>query len=127
MRILLADDQTTLQATMRLWLEQLDGFVLAGVVVDVPSLLQEVQALQPEIVLLDWELPGFTDDGERQRILKQLRASRLGLRIVALSAKPVSRQQALAHHVDAFVSKSEAPDYLAIVLQRLHQVIDEGK
>jgi len=112
---------------MRLWLEHLDDFTLAGVVEDIPSLLRAVELLAPEILLLDWALPGLADRAEQQQLLQQLYALRPELHVVALSTNPVNRQQAASNHLAAFVSKSEPPEYLAEVLRRLHQLIDAGK
>lgn len=127
MRILLADDQARLPATMQLWLEQIPGFALAGVVTDVPALLAQAPTLQPDLLLLDWDLPGLTDIAARRRLLEDLRQLVPAMRIVALTTEPVSLRHALLHHVDAFVSKSESPEYLAQVLVRLQKILNEAQ
>ncbi|MCB0104577.1 MAG: response regulator transcription factor [Caldilineaceae bacterium] len=125
MQILLADDQLHLSGTMQLWLEQIPGFALAGVVTDVPALLSQVQSFHPDILLLDWKLAGLNDSERRQQLLGQLHHLVPTMRIVLLTTEPVSLRQAQKYQVDAFVSKSDSPDYLAQVLRRLREVITE--
>lgn len=122
MRILLADDQSTLPSTLRLWLDLLPGFTLVGVVAEVALLAEGVRLWHPDLLLFDWQLSGLVDSPARQRLLHQLRTIQPNLRIVALTTEPISGQSALIHHVDAFVSKSEPPDALALVLRRFHHV-----
>lgn len=122
MRILLADDQSALPSTLRLWLDLLPGFTLVGVVAEVALLAAGVRLWRPDLLLLDWQLSGIVDASARQRLLHQLRTIQPSLRIVALTTEPISGQSALIHQVDAFVSKSEPPDALALVLRRFHPV-----
>jgi DNA-binding response OmpR family regulator len=65
------------------------------------------------VVLLDWELPGLAI-GE---VIGQLRSLCPQTLIVALSSRLESRSAALGAGVDAFVSKSEAPERLLAVLR----------
>jgi len=125
MRILLADDQATLPATLRLWLELLPGFSLVGVVAEVALLSEAVRRWHPDLLLFDWQLAGVVDGPTRQRLLQQLRLIQPDLRIVALTTEPIGGQSAVHHQVDAFVSKSESPDSLAFVLRRFDPINPE--
>lgn len=127
MRILLADDQTKLSSTLRLWLEHLVDFSLVGVALDVTSLIEQSQMLHPDIVLLDWKLAGLSDNGTRQQLLQQLHTIAPTMHIVALTTDLTYRNPAFANQVDAFVSKSEPPDYLAQVLQQIHHMSDDSR
>ena len=63
MRVLLADDQSKVRSALRLLLEQEPGMSVVGEAVEDEDLLAQVEATQPDLVLLDWELPGLrTDD-----------------------------------------------------------------
>ena len=63
MRVLLADDQSKVRSALQLLLEQEPGMSLVGEAVEAEDLLAQAEAPQPDLVLLDWELPGLrTDD-----------------------------------------------------------------
>jgi DNA-binding NarL/FixJ family response regulator len=59
MRVFLADDQAKVRAALRLLLEQEPGLSVVGEVTEAKDLLVQVQVTQPDVVLLDWELPGL--------------------------------------------------------------------
>lgn len=59
MRVFLADDQAKVRAALRLLLEQEPGLSVVGEVTEAKDLLAQVQVTQPDVVLLDWELPGL--------------------------------------------------------------------
>ncbi len=70
------------------------------------------------VVLLDWELPAIP-------VLQGLAALRMlqpAGKIIALSARPDARQEALLAGVDAFIAKSELPDK---VLETIRQFVTD--
>jgi CheY-like chemotaxis protein len=67
-----------------------------------------VRATCPDIILLDWELPGL-QGGDA---LSTLRAHRPQLKVIALSGRPEARSAALAAGMNAFVSKGDPPEQL---------------
>lgn len=115
--VLVADDQPEVRSAMRLVVEQLVGYRIAGEVADCDELLAATQALSPDIVLLDWELPSGVAGGEAP--LAALRASAPDVRVVAMSARHGARARARAAGADAFVSKGEPPRRLIEVLDGL--------
>ncbi|MBE2201252.1 MAG: response regulator transcription factor [Anaerolinea sp.] len=108
MRILLADDQVTVRSALRLLLEQEPHVEIIGESADATAVLQAIERVEPDLILLDWELPGLSP----VQLLRLLRYERPLLRIIALSSRPEARKRALAAHVDAFVSKSAPPEEL---------------
>jgi len=108
MRVLLADDQSKVRSALRLVLEQQPGVSILGEAVDATGLLDWVKAACPDLVLLDWELPGLP----RNDVLSALRARCPHLKVIALSGRPEARQAALAAGADAFVSKGDPPERL---------------
>ncbi len=113
MRILLADDQSRVRAALRILLERQPALKIVGEAIDAEELLAQVQASCPDLILLDWELPGWNGNGA----VKRLRLGRPGLAIIALSGRPEARQAAMAAGVNAFVSKIDPPEYLLAALQ----------
>ena len=116
MRVLLADDQSKVRSALRLVLEQQPGVSILGEAVDVTGLLDWVKAACPDLVLLDWELPGLEADnpstGSGQGLLPTLRELCPRLSVIALSVRPEARRAALDAGVDAFVSKGDPPERL---------------
>jgi len=108
MRVLLADDQAKVRSALRLVLEQQPDLEVLGEAVDTTGLLDWVKATCPDLVLLDWELPGLKADG----LLPTLRKLCPCLAVIALSGRPEARRAALGAGVDAFVSKGDLPERL---------------
>ena len=116
MRVLLADDQSKVRSALRLLLEQQPGVSILGEAVDTTGLLGWVKATRPDLVLLDWELPGLQaanpSTGSGQGLLSALRTLCPCLKVIALSGRPEARQAALDAGADAFVSKGDPPEQL---------------
>ena len=107
-RILLADDQPGVRFALRVLLERQPGMLVVGEAWDGAGLLAAAQAANPNLVLLDWELPGM----DAARVLAALRMARPDLQVIALSGRPEARKVALAEGANAFVSKSDPPENL---------------
>lgn len=116
MRVLLADDQSQVRSALRLLLEQEPELSIVGEVATAGELLTQIEETCPDVVLLDWELPGLrtadpsTSSG--QRPLTALRTLCPHLLVIALSGRPEACQAALAAGADAFVSKGDPPERL---------------
>jgi DNA-binding NarL/FixJ family response regulator len=114
-QIILADDQAPLRSALHLWLEQEAHLRVVGQATDVSSLLAQIAQTHPDLILLDWELPGMSADS----ILPLLHQQLPDAQIIALSSRPEARQAALAAHVDAFVSKGDPPEQLLAAIGML--------
>lgn len=115
MQILLADDQPPVRSALRLFLEQELGIQNIDEVTDAQSLLTFVQASPPDLILLDWELPGLAS----ANLIAALRDCCPGLLVIALSVQAEARPRALTAGITAFVSKGEAPEYLLTILDKI--------
>ncbi len=107
-RVLIADDRSQVRSALRLLLTQQPDLVVVGEAVDAEQALALTKRRQPDLLLLDWELPGQGDAFSPAR----LRALRPGLSVVALSGRPEARQAALDAGADLFVSKGDPPERL---------------
>jgi DNA-binding NarL/FixJ family response regulator len=100
---------------MRLLLEKGLELDVVGEAADGKELVAQLESLQPDILLLDWDLPGRSTtnlfDGFRELDRQP--------RVIVLGVKPESRQSALAAGADAFVSKGEPPKRLLAALRAL--------
>ena len=101
MRVIVADDQTKVRSALRLLLEHQPHVEILGEAVDTTGLLDWAKAACPDLVLLDWELPGLP----AAALLPLLHDHCPALRVIALSSRPEVRQAALDTGADAFVSK----------------------
>jgi DNA-binding NarL/FixJ family response regulator len=114
-RILLADDNSDLRSALRLFLETRLDYDLIVEARDMEHVLAQVEDSHPDFVILDWELPG-RPTRERVAVLRSLVR---GLKVIAFSARPESKQSALEEGVDAFVCKTESP---VVVLDQLQKI-----
>ena len=117
MQILLADDQAKVRSALRLLLEQEPNLDVLGEAVDTQGLLDWVRVVNPDVVLLDWGLPGLSHNG----VVSELRAICPHLLVIALSGKSEAHQEALDAGVDAFVSKGDPPDRLLATLNMFNK------
>lgn len=115
MQIILADDQGKVRSALRLLLEQHAGFQIIAETGSRSELAVYLYQYKPDLVLLDWELPGL-DSAAGVRALQSLSIS---TRFVAMSSRPESAQEALNARVDAFISKTDPPEKVLRVVSLL--------
>ena len=117
-RILLADDHPGLRSALRLLLETRLELELIVEARDMEHVLAQVEDARPDCVILDWELPG-RPTRERVAVLRTLVPD---LKVIAFSARPEARQQALSEGAEAFVAKGEAP---MTILEKIQKICRE--
>jgi DNA-binding NarL/FixJ family response regulator len=103
-RVFLADATTETRSALRLLLADMQMQVV-GEARDWPSALAQIPAINPDMLVVDWELPAGVGAA-----LIELRAACRGLRVVVLSGQVTARQAALHAGADVFISKGDAPD-----------------
>jgi DNA-binding NarL/FixJ family response regulator len=111
-RVLVADKQASVRYALKVLLSGQEGVVLVGEAITMDECERGVSALEPDILLLDWELPGMVGKSS----LDQLRTIRDSLKIIAMSGLPGVRFHAVSAGVNAFIPKTEPPDRLLAVL-----------
>ncbi len=114
MRVLLTNGQIQGCSALRRLLEQESELIVVGEVVQVEDLLAQVRETQPDLVLLDWELPGLRGAD----LLLALHAL-CPLKVVVFSKRKEARQQALSAGADAFASKREPQEWLLTMLRKV--------
>ena len=115
LRILIADDNPAIRSALTLLLETRLNARIVGEADHMEILLADVSRLHPDIVILDWELPGLP---EKSRVAA-LRMLHPALKVVVTSSRPEIAQQALAAQADSYVSKSEPPEKVVQVIQAI--------
>lgn len=125
-RVLVADDQVTVRWALRRLLDEVPTLALVREVIRASDLLDQAELAQPDLVLLDWELPGLAraaysgDCGTalraKQYLMSRLHALASHPQIIALSGQPEARWAALCAGADVFISKGDAPEGLVAAL-----------
>lgn len=108
MRILLADDQVWLRTALRLLFEHKTNFKVVGEAGSVQLLPTLVSRLRPDLLFLDWQLPGFDTNSVRQRMIALLRSRQPTLSIIALTNDDPN-QNCLLLGANALINRAEAP------------------
>jgi DNA-binding NarL/FixJ family response regulator len=106
MRIIIADDQANVRSALALLLEQEAELTVVAEAADAVGLLQAIHRCQPDLLLLDWELPGLA----AEHLLNLLHYDQPDLVVIALSGRPEAAAAAQAAGADAFISKSALPE-----------------
>lgn len=123
MRIFIADRQPRVRYGLRVLLEQQPGWKVSGEAANVQELLESIQDDCPDLILLDWELPGTTAPD----LLLKLRTYCPNLFVVSMSAHPSAQQLAKQAGADDFASKIEPAEKLIGMIHkftRTHSTIE---
>lgn len=123
MRVLLADGHIRVRRALRMFIAEVPGLRIVGEVWDADALLREASTLQPDLILLDWELHGMPAG----KPISALRGLNLSARVIVLSWRPDSERGALAAGADGFVSKASGPERLLNVMRRLMRGEQDGE
>ena len=113
--IVIADDQPEVRSALGFWLEQQAPVCVVGEAIDTASLLDLLHTTTPDVVLLDWELPGQPVCD----LLRAVHASAPHAKVLAMSSSREARPDALAAGADAFASKGDGPDALLSAVRPL--------
>ncbi len=116
MRILLAISHSDPRLSLEILLSQEPGLSIVGTTGDMESLLALIQTSRPDLVVLDWDLPGA-----RPAPLALLKAQRRSGRpqFLVLGRKPELKQQVLAAGAHAFVAIGDPPEKLLATVRQV--------
>ncbi len=113
-RVLIVDDQEPFRSAARLVVELSEGYEVAGEAVTGEESLDLVDQLEPDLVLMDINLPGIDGIEATRRIM----ARHPGVRVLVLSTYEAAEYEprALAAGAVAFIGKADlGPDILITV------------
>ena len=111
--IFLADGENHVRAALKLLIEYQPEMVVAGEAENSESLLAQVCANPPDVILLDWGLPGMRP----QKLIQTLRSYCNNSLIIALSVKPEDEQVVKEYDLDGFISKQLSPEEFILSLK----------
>ena len=103
--ILLAEGQMEARQALKDYLKAQPGLDVVGEASDCHELVVQAEAICPDLVLLDWDLPGQSE-GNPVAALRNLDCQPL---VVVLGKQPESSAPAMDAGADAFVYKGQGP------------------
>lgn len=115
LKILIGDAQPRVRFGLRLLLEQQPGWRVAGEAEDAHALLDHIWSDCPDLILLDWELPGMP----AEELLAMIRQACSHLWVIFMSGKDELRQAALQAGTDIFMYKADPPEKLLGLIRGL--------
>ncbi len=115
-RVLVVDDDSTLRRLMSTMLER-RGLHVVGTAADGNEAVAAVRKLQPDVVLMDYQMPGM-DGIAATRVLKQLPSAP---KVVLFTADDLGYVEPLAREAgsDAVLAKGTAPQQIDATLTRV--------
>lgn len=113
-RILVADHNDRVRAALRMLLQQDPEWVLSESS-DVESMVEQIREFKPDLLLLDWEMPGRP----AAALVLAMKGLDVTPKVIALSRRPESEAAALNAGADAFVPKTDPPERLLEALRTL--------
>ena len=115
LNILIGDVQPRVRFGLHVLLEEQPGWRVAGEANDAQTLLDRIRDGCPDLVLLDWELPGMP----AEELLATIRRACPDLRVIFMSGKDELRQTALQAGADVFAYKADPPEKLLRLIREL--------
>ena len=115
LRILIAGGRSLNRSALRLFLQEACGLAVVGEAADSEELLMELQAKHPDVVLLEWELPGQPG----LELLPALRDCNSRPVVIVLSGRPELEQAVRDAGAHDFFNLGEPPKRLLATLQAI--------
>lgn len=112
-RIALADERQKVRFALRALLQRQEDMEVVGEATTAQELISLVERDEPDLILVDNELPGM----ELPDLVQVLRTRRPETIVIALSGRAGARQRAEKAGADAFVSKGDPPERLLSAIQ----------
>lgn len=118
-RVQIVDDHFLFAEALGSVIRDLPDYELVGLAVTGPQALSMAQEKQPQIVLLDYHLPGYS----AEQLAPRLRAAAPGARIVILTSDTteVSMVKGVQAGVDGYLTKDRALDDVVQALASVSQ------
>jgi DNA-binding NarL/FixJ family response regulator len=118
MRIVLATGGTDLRLAIQLMLSEEPGLNIIGSASDCDGLIALVKSTCPDLVLLDWELPGCN----MENLLAEIKSFTLEPKItlIMLGRQRRNKETALQAGADEYVVIGDPPENLLDVFRQLY-------
>ncbi|MGE5378185.1 MAG: response regulator [Bacteroidota bacterium] len=121
LRVFVGFADEKLRVAMVLLLGSEHGMVIVGITDRLQGLAPQVDATQPDVLLLDWGLSSQS----LANLITDIRNLGRPLKIVFLSNNPESEQDVLGAGADYFIAKTAPPDKLLLILHEQQSRLTE--
>ena len=121
MRIILADHHPQALWALKTSLQEKSKFEVTGEAKDAPDLLALVVENPPDLVLIDWQLPGKPIED----LITELHKCKSRPAVIVMGSQPEFGRMLLKAGADAFVSKGDQPDWLLETLQKFESYTEK--
>ncbi len=111
--VFIAEGENHVREALSLLIENLDKFILIGEARNAESLLAQAPQHLPDLLLLDWDLPGI----HHQRLIAALHQHCPNSMIIVTSVRPEEQRLSAKYGVDAFLLKHLPPDQFVHALE----------
>ena len=115
-RVVIADNLAGLRSALRFLLEQEFDVDIVGEISETRALLAALPHLTPDLILLDWALPGLNSLEMRHHLITTVRGLYPCVSLVVLWGSGADHLPRGLPGVDAWVSKAEPPQQLRATL-----------
>jgi DNA-binding NarL/FixJ family response regulator len=112
MNILVADDSVQVRWALRTFVQEQLGWIVVGEATHSEGLLAKAAALRPDLILLEWDLPGRP----AREVIDALHRQLGSCKIIVLDDSLECQGAALQAGADAFISKLGPPQQVLSVL-----------
>lgn len=116
-KILIVDDHPILRKGLAMVIDQEPDLVVAGEAEDVPTGLEMIEAISPDIVIVDLSLPGV--DGIELIKTMKLRYKDLPALVVSMHDETLYAERALRAGARGYIMKQEAVDKVLIAIRKV--------
>ena len=117
MRLFVADADSTFRLAVQMYLQQEPGLYFTGMAAESQGLSVQLRASRPDLLLLDWHLPGAS----AQDLLLEILDLEYPPEVLIVSDKYEDKELALSAGASGFVSKSGFPDELVKEIRLLQK------
>ncbi len=116
-KILIVDDKEQVRQGLRTALGLVEGLEIVGEAADGLKALQQAERLNPDVVLMDLEMPRM-DGFEAARQIKDRHLAR-GVVALTIYGDTTTRRRAASEGVDAFVEKGTSIQALSEIIRHV--------
>jgi len=121
MRVVLVDDEYYALEGLRMELEDIGGIEVVGMFEDGPRMLEEIKAINPDIIFLDIEMPGMSGF----EILERLQEQDISANIVFITAYHHYAVKAFEINAVDYIVKPAARSRLQKTLERIKPMLKQ--
>ncbi len=115
MRIVIALKDTDLRLSIELLLSEEPGILIVGSAIDTQGLLALIDASSPNLVLLDWDLPGES----LREVIGHIKACKSPPEIILLGSNEEGKEEYLEAGAHAYLVKGDQPEKLLNAVRQI--------